>query len=88
MGVFEMKENETRVEDINSEKARIRARYKGLDPSELELIPAISQEKFYEDKREKLEKIEQTIDDIRSKYGRGIVSLGANINSKIMDDDK
>jgi len=48
-----MRESETRLEDNNNEKARIRVRYKGVDPSELEFIPAILQENFYEDKREK-----------------------------------
>ncbi len=47
-----MKENE-RPKDAASEKARIRARYKGIDPEELDFIPAAPQENFYEDKREK-----------------------------------
>jgi len=48
-----MRENEGQLKDINNEKARIRARYKGIDPSELDVIPAAPQENFYEDKREK-----------------------------------
>lgn len=48
-----MKENESQLRNADSEKARIRARYKGIDPSELDFIPAAPQENFYEDKREK-----------------------------------
>ncbi len=48
-----MRENEGQLKDINNEKARIRARYKGIDPNELDVIPAAPQENFYEDKREK-----------------------------------
>jgi DNA polymerase-4 len=37
-----------------------------------------------EDKgREKMEKIEETIDNIHSRYGRGSISFGANINNDI-----
>lgn len=49
-----MSENRSQLRDTESEKARIRARYKGIDPDELEnIIPAAPQENFYEDNREK-----------------------------------
>ena len=48
-----MKENEDRISAAESQKAKIRARYKGIDPDELDVIPAIPPENFYEDKRER-----------------------------------
>ncbi len=36
-----MKENETQIRDTESQKARIRERYKGVDLEELDVIPAI-----------------------------------------------
>ena len=35
-----MKESEERSSNIDEQKARIRQRYKGIDPEELEVIPA------------------------------------------------
>ena len=34
-----MKESEERSSNIDEQKARIRQRYKGIDPEELEVIP-------------------------------------------------
>ena len=48
-----MKESETHIETNAEKKERIRNRYKGIDPDELDVIPAIVQENFYEDKKEK-----------------------------------
>ena len=48
-----MNENNSQLRDTESQKARIRERYKGIDPNELDVIPAVPQENFYEDKREK-----------------------------------
>ena len=48
-----MKENETQLRSSESQKERIRARYKGIDPDELDVIPAVPQENFYEDDKEK-----------------------------------
>jgi Site-specific recombinases, DNA invertase Pin homologs len=48
-----LKDNETQLRDAESQKARIRERYKGIDPNELDVIPAAPQEDFYEDKKEK-----------------------------------
>lgn len=36
-----MKESEERSSNIDEQKARIRQRYKGIDPEELEVIPAL-----------------------------------------------
>lgn len=35
------------------EKKKIRERYKGIDTDQLDVIPALPQDSFYEDKREK-----------------------------------
>lgn len=43
----------SQINDTESQKARIRARYQGINPDELEIIPSTPQENFYEDKREK-----------------------------------
>ncbi len=48
-----MKENELQINTTESQKARIRERYKGINPDELDIIPAIPQENFYEEKKEK-----------------------------------
>lgn len=48
-----MNEGKSQLRDTESQKARIRARYKGIDPDELDFIPAAPQENFYEDTREK-----------------------------------
>ena len=48
-----MKEKEFQIKDIESQKARIRERYKGVDIDELDVIPAIPQENFYENPNEK-----------------------------------
>ncbi|WP_418626690.1 recombinase family protein [Anaerosinus sp.] len=48
-----MRENEAQLEDNESQKARIRARYKGIDLEELDIIPAIPKDNFYESTSEK-----------------------------------
>ncbi|MBP2656600.1 MAG: hypothetical protein H6Q73_4169 [Firmicutes bacterium] len=48
-----MNENQSQLRDTESQKARIRARYRGIDPDELDVIPAAPQENFYEDNKEK-----------------------------------
>lgn len=48
-----MNENTSQLNNTENQKARIRAKYKGIDPSELDIIPAAPQENFYEDTREK-----------------------------------
>lgn len=48
-----MKENENQIRDTENQKIRIRERYKGIDPEELDVIPATPQENFYEDTKEK-----------------------------------
>lgn len=48
-----MKEKEFQIKDTESQKARIRERYKGVDLDELDVIPAIPQENFYENTNEK-----------------------------------
>jgi DNA invertase Pin-like site-specific DNA recombinase len=53
MELMAMKENENQLKDTESRKAKIRARYKGVDPDELDVIPAVPQTNFYEDEREK-----------------------------------
>ena len=42
-----MKEVEERIQSVADKKAKIRERYKGVDSSLLEVIPAIPQEDFY-----------------------------------------
>lgn len=41
------------MKDTDSQKARIRERYKGVALEELDFIPAAPQENFYEDTKEK-----------------------------------
>lgn len=48
-----MNENEAQMETNAQRKERIRNRYKGIDPSEIDLIPAIVQEDFYHDTTQK-----------------------------------
>ncbi|WP_312641128.1 recombinase family protein [Hydrogenoanaerobacterium sp.] len=48
-----MRENEAHLTDSESQKARIRARYKGIDLEELDIIPAAPKDNFYEDTAEK-----------------------------------
>lgn len=48
-----MKENEVQITSAESRKEKIRARYKGLEPDELDVIPAIPQANFYEDESNK-----------------------------------
>ena len=48
-----MNDNKLPLRNAEIEKARIRARYKGIAPDELDVIPAAPQENFYEDHREK-----------------------------------
>ncbi len=46
-----MKESEERSSNIDEQKARIRQRYKGIDPEELEVIPALHQRIFLKQKK-------------------------------------
>lgn len=48
-----MIESEEHGHSIAEQKAKIRERYRGIDTSELDVIPAAPQENFYEDTREK-----------------------------------
>lgn len=48
-----MIESEEHGHSIAEQKAKIRERYRGIDTSELDVIPATPQENFYEDTREK-----------------------------------
>lgn len=48
-----MKENEERLSNAAAQKEKIRQRYKGVDIDELDVIPALPQTNFYEDRREK-----------------------------------
>lgn len=48
-----MIESEEKKNSVEVQKARIRERYKGIDPSELDVIPAIQQAGFFEDTRSK-----------------------------------
>ena len=48
-----MIESEEKSSSVEIQKAKIRERYKGIDPSELDVIPAIQQASFYEDTRSK-----------------------------------
>ena len=48
-----MRESEEHSHSIAEQKERIRERYRGIDTSELDVIPAAPQENFYEDTREK-----------------------------------
>ena len=48
-----MNENKRELLNTESQKARIRARYKGINQDDLDVIPAAPQENFYEDTREK-----------------------------------
>ena len=48
-----MKENERNHSDSQEQKVKIRERYKGISEDELEVIPAIPQEDFYDDKKRK-----------------------------------
>lgn len=48
-----MRENETQSKDSENQKVRIRARYKGIDLEELDIIPATPKDNFYEGKTEK-----------------------------------
>jgi len=48
-----MRENEAQLEDNESQKARIRARYKGIDLGELDIIPAAPKDNFYDGTTEK-----------------------------------
>ena len=59
-----MKETE-KLGSAQSQKEKIRERYKGIDTDQLDVIPALPQDSFYEDKREKLymPESQQTIRD-------------------------
>jgi DNA invertase Pin-like site-specific DNA recombinase len=46
-------ENNKPVKNTMNEKDRIRMRYQGINPDEIDLIPALPQENFYEDHSEK-----------------------------------
>jgi site-specific DNA recombinase len=48
-----MRENEERNNSVEVQKAKIRARYRGIDADELDIIPALPQANFYEDEKEK-----------------------------------
>ena len=48
-----MRENEERLSNAAAQKEKIRQRYKGVDIDELDVIPALPQTNFYEDRREK-----------------------------------
>ena len=48
-----MSENKSQLRNIENQKELIRARYKGINPDELDFIPAVPQENFYEDNKEK-----------------------------------
>lgn len=48
-----MIESEKRLADSASRKQKIRERYKGVTPDKLEMIPAVPQDDFYDDEREK-----------------------------------
>ena len=48
-----MPENEAFQENTENKKDKIRARYQGINPDEIELIPAMPQENLYEDLRER-----------------------------------
>ena len=48
-----MKESEKRNGDVESQKAKIRERYRGIDISTRKIIPALPQVNFYEDEKEK-----------------------------------
>ena len=44
-----MREFETRASSTAAQKSKIRERYKGVSADELDVIPALPQEDFYED---------------------------------------
>lgn len=48
-----MKENEIKLNNTESQKSKIRTRYKGIDPDNIDIIPAIPQKSLYEDTNEK-----------------------------------
>jgi site-specific DNA recombinase len=48
-----LNENKSQLRNSENQKARIRERYRGIDPDELDIIPATPQENFYEDNKEK-----------------------------------
>jgi DNA invertase Pin-like site-specific DNA recombinase len=48
-----MTENEIKQESIAIQKSKIRERYKGINSDELDIIPALPQEDFYDNQREK-----------------------------------
>ncbi len=48
-----MKESEERSSNIDEQKARIRQRYKGIDPEELEVIPALPPEDIFKTEKKK-----------------------------------
>jgi site-specific DNA recombinase len=52
-GRLHMTENETKQESIEIQKSKIRERYKGVNSDDLDIIPALPQEDFYENQREK-----------------------------------
>ena len=53
-----MKESEERSSNIDEQKARIRQRYKGIDPEELEVIPALPPEDIFKTEKKKMIDIE------------------------------
>ena len=48
-----MRDNDMPIKGIEDKKDKIRARYQGIDPNEIDLIPATPRENFFEDHSEK-----------------------------------
>ena len=48
-----MRENEEHLKNIQEKKQKIRDRYKGVDADELEVIPAVPQDDFYNEEKKK-----------------------------------
>lgn len=48
-----MKESEEHAKTVQEQKQRIRDRYRGVDEDELEVIPAIPQDDFYNETKRK-----------------------------------
>ena len=46
-----MRKNEEHLNNIQEKKQKIRDRYKGIDADELEVIPAVPQDDFYNEER-------------------------------------
>lgn len=48
-----MTEQESKIKESEAKKEKIRQRYKGINVDELDVIPAVKEENFYDDKTEK-----------------------------------